>query len=75
MNVKPEQCIIIGDRLETDIIGGKNANFLATIWVKYDSDYQMNPTVETCPDFIISHVLEMKQIIAQLTDGNWDNIS
>lgn len=65
--MKPEQCIIIGDRVETDIEGGKNANIAATIWIHFDPSYQKLPDENNCPDFIVTNVMGLKQILSQLT--------
>lgn len=75
--MKPEHCIIVGDRVETDILGGKNANFAATFWINNESGYQTSPTAENHPDFIINHVLDLKQIFAKLTNGSgrWNEIT
>lgn len=66
LNVKPEQCIIIGDRVETDIEGGKKANLAATIWIRFDPSYQRLPDENNCPDFIVDNVMGLKQILSQL---------
>lgn len=73
--MKPEQCIMIGDRVETDIAGGKAAKLAATIWISFDSSYQTLPSKDNCPDFIINNVLELKQILAELTVDNLNTIS
>ncbi|XP_065214358.1 N-acylneuraminate-9-phosphatase [Planococcus citri] len=67
LNVKPEQCVIIGDRIETDIEGGKNASLAATIWIHHTNDsYQLLPGENNCPDFVINKVTELKEILCQL---------
>lgn len=68
LNVKPEQCIIVGDRIETDIEGGKNANLCATIWIHHTNDdsYQLLPGENNCPDFVVNKVIELKEILCQL---------
>lgn len=67
LNVKPDQCLIIGDRVETDIAGGKNARLGATVWINFDSSYQTLPNENNYPDFTLHNVMELKNVLEELT--------
>lgn len=75
LNVKPDQCLIVGDRVETDIEGGKKAGLGATVWVNFDSSYQTLPNENNYPDFIINNILELKNVLSNITPKNWGQIS
>lgn len=56
---------MVGDKLETDILGGKEANFAATAWI---SD---SPWLQNChfhPDFVLTTVTELPHVLSLLAD-------
>ncbi|XP_015610143.1 N-acylneuraminate-9-phosphatase [Cephus cinctus] len=62
LGVRAENCIMIGDKLETDIIGGIEAGLAGTVWI---------PTVEKPrlsaddpkPNFTIIHITDLLNIL------------
>lgn len=58
LNVQPNKSCMIGDKLETDILGGKLAGLAATFWIP------LNPTEKAkrnneMPDFTIDSLLDL----------------
>ncbi|MCO5551951.1 hypothetical protein L7F22_005458 [Adiantum nelumboides] len=60
---EPEKAIMVGDNLKTDIQGGLNANFLATIWVDV---HGVGITME-CPKphHVVRNIFELHDILKQ----------
>jgi HAD superfamily hydrolase (TIGR01549 family) len=56
MWVKSSQAIHVGDSLETDVQGGKNAG-MKTVWIKGDEE-----VMNIQPDFIISKITELPSL-------------
>ena len=56
LGVHPSNCVMVGDKLETDIRGGINASLGATIWL---TATQHSPHPNPCPDFTINSVSEL----------------
>lgn len=62
LNVDYRKCLMVGDKLETDILGGRQAHLGATVWIPLGgSKLTPNP----CPDFTISSVLELPSVLAK----------
>lgn len=61
LQVQPNQCMMVGDKLETDILGGIKAQLGCTVWIPlYPEDIQA--TREIHPDYIIetlNHILKL----------------
>lgn len=57
------KCMIIGDSISSDILGGKNAN-IVTCW--YNSKNKKNAT-NIIPDFEINNLRELSDILNSLT--------
>lgn len=70
LGIKPENAIHIGDLLETDIKGAKDAGMKA-IWISYNK-IPLDNYSETriTPDFTISHIKEMIPIVKKLNNKN-----
>ncbi|XP_076284111.1 N-acylneuraminate-9-phosphatase [Lasioglossum baleicum] len=62
LNVKPEKCVMVGDKLETDILGGKKAGFGFTIWIPI-SDKPRLLEEDPQPDFTITHITDLLNIL------------
>ncbi|KAL0110579.1 hypothetical protein PUN28_013873 [Cardiocondyla obscurior] len=62
LNVRPEECIMVGDKLETDILGGIEAGFYGTVWIP-TSDKPRLAEDDPKPDFTIRHVTELLRIL------------
>lgn len=61
LGVRPQQCIMVGDKLETDILGGVEANLGGTVWVPLNSmeTGQDDPK----PDYTIGHVTDLQKLL------------
>jgi N-acylneuraminate-9-phosphatase len=60
---KPEESIMVGDTIKTDIQGGINAGFLATVWVNV---HQREPHPGSAkPDHEITTFIELQHVLEQ----------
>ena len=61
LDVEPENCVVVGDRVETDIKLGKQAG-MKSVWINSykETDYI---NLEYKPDFIISSIAELHDVI------------
>ncbi|KFM82839.1 N-acylneuraminate-9-phosphatase, partial [Stegodyphus mimosarum] len=57
------ECVMVGDRLDTDIKGGLRSNCAATVWVT-NSDIPLEEA-RPKPDFKISHVRELVDLLPE----------
>ncbi|XP_075452452.1 N-acylneuraminate-9-phosphatase isoform X1 [Ascaphus truei] len=64
LGVKPEDCVMVGDNLDTDIQGGVNAGLKATIWINKSAFLPSNPC--PVPHCIIHSVLELPGVLKDL---------
>nr|XP_031846637.1 N-acylneuraminate-9-phosphatase-like [Nomia melanderi] len=62
LNVKPEKCVMVGDKLETDILGGIEAGFGRTVWIPI-SDKPRLLKEDPQPDFTITHITDLLHIL------------
>ncbi|XP_020295713.1 N-acylneuraminate-9-phosphatase [Pseudomyrmex gracilis] len=62
LNVRPEKCIMVGDKLETDILGGIEAGLCGTVWIPTADKFRLLRDGPK-PDFIIKHVTELMNIL------------
>ncbi|XP_074065390.1 N-acylneuraminate-9-phosphatase [Macrotis lagotis] len=61
LGVQPGDCVMVGDTLETDIQGGLNAGFKATVWINKNG---IVPQKESpVPHYVVSSVLELPAIL------------
>ncbi|XP_051508401.1 N-acylneuraminate-9-phosphatase [Myxocyprinus asiaticus] len=63
--IQPQDCIMVGDSLSTDIQGGINAGVKATVWI--NSDGKSLPQGSVTPDYTLASVLHLTDVLAQLT--------
>jgi beta-phosphoglucomutase-like phosphatase (HAD superfamily) len=61
LGVEPFECLMIGDKIETDIVGGFQAELGITIWVPNGEPGEHPPFPP--PDFIIPDVSHLIQIL------------
>lgn len=62
MGVPPESCVVVGDRLNTDIQLGKQAN-LQTVWIR--AHEEKLPSAPHCkPDYMIRSIKALPEILA-----------
>ncbi|CAH2257085.1 jg11946 [Pararge aegeria aegeria] len=59
LGVEARTCIMVGDKLETDIKGGKEAELGGTVWIPLHSD-EMESDL---PDFTIQNVTELPEVL------------
>ncbi|XP_051935439.1 N-acylneuraminate-9-phosphatase [Hippocampus zosterae] len=64
LQVEPQDCIMVGDSLDTDIQGGVNAQVRATVWI--NSAGVALPLDSVTPDYTLSTVLDLEDVLAQL---------
>ncbi|XP_063605407.1 neurochondrin homolog [Penaeus indicus] len=64
LQVRPSECIMVGDKLETDILGGLNAGLAATVWI---NSKNKDPSKEVQPAFTINDVTQLPDILPNLT--------
>ncbi|XP_054010615.1 N-acylneuraminate-9-phosphatase [Hylaeus anthracinus] len=68
LNVKSEKCIMVGDKLETDILGGIEAGLGGTVWIPI-SDKPHLLEEDPQPDFTISHITDILNILNRGPDA------
>lgn len=54
LGVKPAQCLMVGDKLETDIRGGIEANLGGTVWIPLANDKGQESQLH--PDYVLDDV-------------------
>ncbi|XP_072534408.1 N-acylneuraminate-9-phosphatase [Salminus brasiliensis] len=64
LGVKPQDCIMVGDSLDTDIQGGFNAGVRATVWINKKGGSPPENTM--MPDYTIPSVLDLPNVLANL---------
>lgn len=64
LNVKPESCIMIGDKLETDILGGMEAGLAGTVWIP-TADKPRLSADDPKPDFTIRYITDLLNILSR----------
>jgi len=64
IGLKPEECIMVGDKLANDILGAKKSGML-TILIHDDNGRRMSTDTEK-PDFIITEFSELIEILNNL---------
>ncbi|XP_072265552.1 N-acylneuraminate-9-phosphatase [Pyxicephalus adspersus] len=64
VSVKPEDCVMVGDNLDTDIQGGLNAGLKATIWLNKNPRVNSNPS--PTPHYIIYSVNNLSEVLQNL---------
>lgn len=64
LEVEAQECVMVGDSLDTDIQGGFNAGVRATVWIHRAERTSLDGPVK--PDYTIPTVLDLPGILAQL---------
>ncbi|KAJ8359819.1 hypothetical protein SKAU_G00163440 [Synaphobranchus kaupii] len=65
LGVGPQNCVMVGDSLDTDILGGVNAGVRASVWVNANGR-DVPPGASARPDYTITTVLELPKILSAL---------
>lgn len=64
LGVEAQDCVMVGDSLDTDIQGGFNAEVRATVWI--NSAERAVPDGSVKPDYTIPTVLQLSDVLAKL---------
>lgn len=64
MKVSPEETLVVGDRYETDILGGVNANCVTALVLSGVTPAEMLPELNPKPDYVFSDLTELVDILA-----------
>nr|XP_019541946.2 N-acylneuraminate-9-phosphatase [Aedes albopictus] len=74
LGVRPEECAMIGDKLETDIQGGLESRLAATIWLPLPKDLRLMHDKSLAdmgdlahPDYIVESVLDLPLVLPLVT--------
>lgn len=74
LGVRPEECVMIGDKLETDIQGGLESKLAATIWLPLPKDLRLSYDKSLAdmaglvhPDYIVENVLDLPSVLPLAT--------
>lgn len=62
LDVEPKQCIMVGDKLETDIQGGKEAELAGTVWIPLSREAEKE-NMNVRPDFTIHSVTDLPELL------------
>ncbi|XP_062319906.1 N-acylneuraminate-9-phosphatase [Osmerus eperlanus] len=68
LGVQALHCVMVGDSLYTDILGGFKAGVRATVWINNRGGSPPEGSVK--PDYTISSVLELPDILAHFKQGS-----
>jgi len=61
LGVEPYECLMIGDRLETDILGGFQAQFGIVVWLPLPHHNLNSPS--PTPDFVIHDIFKLLKLL------------
>ncbi|XP_029449647.1 N-acylneuraminate-9-phosphatase isoform X2 [Rhinatrema bivittatum] len=64
LGVRPEDCIMVGDNLDTDILGGLNAGLKATVWINKNMSMVKSPS--PVPHYTIPSVLDLPAVLTSI---------
>lgn len=64
LGVQPQDCIMVGDSLGTDILGGFNAGVRATVWINPSGQTPSEGSAK--PTYTIPSVLDLPGVLADL---------
>ncbi len=69
LGLPPERCMMIGDRLETDIRMGQQAGMVTSVVLTGASTRGQAAAADPPPDFILANVGELRHILARFAAG------
>ncbi|KAF3777647.1 N-acylneuraminate-9-phosphatase [Nymphaea thermarum] len=61
---RPEESVMVGDNLKTDVQGARNANLLAAVWVNVHGIVDIPEDVTARPSYTIDNVIELPQVLS-----------
>ncbi|XP_028982310.1 neurochondrin homolog [Diachasma alloeum] len=62
LGVRPSNCIMIGDKLESDIKGGIESGLAGTVWIPLSDKTRPSPD-DPKPDYTIKHITDLMAIL------------
>ncbi len=65
LNLKSKECVMVGDRLDTDILGGKIAGMI-TVLIRTGRRKDMPKSPEETPDFEIYRISELLRVLEKI---------
>ncbi|MFQ6135970.1 MAG: TIGR02253 family HAD-type hydrolase [Candidatus Hydrothermarchaeales archaeon] len=65
LGFKPKECVMVGDRIDTDILGASKAE-MRTIWVKDQRSAREVPKENVKPDFVIEDLSELIEVLQKI---------
>ncbi|KAJ8925330.1 hypothetical protein NQ315_009160 [Exocentrus adspersus] len=65
LGIAPHQCIMVGDKLKTDILGGIQAGLGGTVWTPLNDNRILLET-DPKPDFIIENVTDLPKLLTKV---------
>lgn len=65
LKVKPEECVMVGDRRETDILGASKVG-MYTVLKKSKTIVKKSSAKKILPDFEIANILEILQVLDKI---------
>ncbi|XP_030763420.1 N-acylneuraminate-9-phosphatase isoform X2 [Sitophilus oryzae] len=68
LHVNPKHCLIVGDKLETDILGGVEAQLGGTVWVPLSRPFTLKQD-DPVPDYVIHDVMELRWLLDDVADA------
>ncbi|XP_043484708.1 N-acylneuraminate-9-phosphatase [Leptopilina heterotoma] len=68
LQVRPESCIMVGDKLETDILGGIEAGFACTIWIPIAEKSRLS-SEDPKPNYTIKNICDLSKILNRGPDA------
>lgn len=64
LGVEPQHSIMIGDKLETDILGGIVSKFGGTVWIPLNDKKRRK--CDPVPDYILKNVTDLSEVLPQI---------
>lgn len=64
LEVEPRHCIMVGDKLDTDILGGASSKLGGTVWIPLNDRKLKNG--DPVPDYVIQNVLHLPALLPQI---------
>lgn len=64
LGVRPEECIMVGDKLETDILGAGKAGLAASVWIPLKEPGFVHVARDIIPDYTIEDMVDLLHILS-----------
>jgi len=60
LGLRPDECVMVGDSIKTDIIAGKNFGLKTALLRSRLSDFESADSMEVAPDFVLNDISEIE---------------